>query len=516
MKRLVFIPFIVVTLFGCSGDLTIKQSTNNGNSSSSNNGSVQLPTESIIDISSGSVASDTPAPENASLYTISSHIPQTPTYDTTTVNYSLTGIYNSPNVSMKAFIENNAVNKNINNDNDTMRYIIKQQIDFNNTAKANNYKPITENDNINYKTVPANIQVGTQWKNVYVINNPATQVQTAVTATCIDISNNVYFFIDDRIDRSQIDTTRLNDIKTEFEKGYLLVHEKCGSESDIDNNGKIIFLFTPISGNVLGFFYTADKYANNLTIQSGVYSNESEIMYINANFLYKTTDFQANKRLLISTLIHEFHHMALFDFRSRQGYDAFMDYFINEGLSTLTAYYTGYADVMRDYILNFFAYEMDIPLVNNTQNLSYGYSYLFMRYFYYRFGDAGLQKLINSPYTDYRAFEAGSGMAFNDLYKDFLKMVLVTGRNVTTDARYNVDEFNHKEGTAEYEKSYISLAEMMDIFIATPPFDETFTTTNGYVAKNVPPYTFQYKKWLSMPETINLQGTYTNTFYTLF
>ena len=516
MKKIIFIPFIILSFIGCSSDLTIKQSTNNGNSSSSNNGSVQLPTESIIDISSGSVASDTPAPENASLYTISSHIPQTPTYDTNTVNYSLTGIYNSPNVSMKAFIENNAVNKNINNDNDTMRYIIKQQIDFNNTAKANNYKPITENDNINYKTVPSNIQVGTQWKNVYVINDPATQVQTAVTATCIDISNNVYFFIDDRIDRSQIDTTRLNDIKTEFEKGYLLVHEKCGSESDIDNNGKIIFLFTPISGNVLGFFYTADKYANNMTIQSGIYSNESEIMYINSSFLLKTTDFQANKRLLISTLIHEFHHMALFDVRSRQGYDAFMDYFVNEGLSTLTAYYTGYADVMRDYVLNFFAYEMDRPLVNNTQNLSYGYSYLFMRYFYYRFGDAGLQKLINSPYTDYRAIEAGSGMAFNDLYKDFLKMVLVTGRNVTTDARYNVDEFNHKEGTAEYEKSYISLAEMMDIFITTPPFDETFTTTYGYDAKNVPPYTFQYKKWLTMPETIKLQGTYTNTFYTLF
>ena len=208
--------------------------------------------------------------------------------------------------------------------------------------------------------------------------------------------------------------------------------------------------------------------------------------------------------------------MALFDVRSRQGYDAFMDYFVNEGLSTLTAYYTGYADVMRDYVLNFFAYEMDRPLVNNTQNLSYGYSYLFMRYFYYRFGDAGLQKLINSPYTDYRAIEAGSGMVFNDLYKDFLKMVLVTGRNVTTDARYNVDEFNHKEGSAEYEKSYISLAEMMDIFIATPPFDETFTTTHGYDAKNVPPYTFQYKKWLSMPENITLKGTNTTTFYTLF
>ena len=149
MKKIIFIPFIILSFIGCSGDLTIKQSTNNGNSSSSNNGSVQLPTESIIDISSGSVASDTPAPENASLYTISSHIPQTPTYDTTTVNYSLTGIYNSPNVSMKAFIENNAVNKNINNDNDTMRYIIKQQIDFNNTAKATvRYATITASTSV--------------------------------------------------------------------------------------------------------------------------------------------------------------------------------------------------------------------------------------------------------------------------------------------------------------------------------------------------------------------------------
>ena len=93
--------------------------------------------------------------------------------------------------------------------------------------------------------------------------------------------------------------------------------------------------------------------------------------------------------------------MALFDVRLRQGFEPFMDYYINEGLSTLTAYYTGYADVMRDYVLNMFASEMDVPLVNNTQNLSYGYSYLFMRYFYYMFGEAGLKKLINSPTSGY-------------------------------------------------------------------------------------------------------------------
>lgn len=513
MKKIVFISFMVLSLFGCGADLTINQATNNGESSSSNNGSTVNSSETVIDI--GTVDDNMPAYANAFLYTISSHIPQKPTYNTVAINYSLTGSYNAgSNISMKESIKNMPEN-NI-NDNDSMRHIIKKQIDFNNKAKEKNYKPILENNNINYKTVPINIQIGTKWQNVYVMNDPATPTQTNTSATCIDISNNVYFFIDDRININQIDTTRLHEIKEEFEKGYLLVHGKCGSEADIDNNSKIIFLFTPISGNVLGFFYTADKYPNNITMQEGIYSNEAEVMYINAEFLYNTTDFQANKRLLLATLIHEFHHMALFDVRLRQDYEPFMDYFINEGLSTLTSYYSGYADVMSDYVLNFFAKEMEIPLVNNTQNLSYGYSYLFMRYFYYRFGDAGLKKLINSPYTDYRAIEAGSGMAFNDLYKDFLKMVLVTGRNVTTDSRYNVDEFNHKEGTAEYEKSYISLAEMMDIFIATPPFTENFTTTYGYDAKNVPPYTFQYKKWNSRPENIILKGTNTTTFYTLF
>lgn len=492
MQKILFVLILVFILFGCGIDFTLKYNSDRGDSSS-NNSSIQIPVDDVIDISTGSVESSSPVPNNASLYTISSNIPQSPTYSANTVNYSLTGSYNSSNnVSMKQFIENSAA-KGINNDNDTMRHIIKKQIDFNNKAKEKNYKPILENNNINYKTVPNNIKIGTKWQNVYVMNDPATSTQTNTNATCIDISNNVYFFIDDRINISQIDKTRLNEIKEEFEKGYLLVHEKCGSEADIDNNGKIIFLFTPISGNILGFFYTADKYPNNITMQEGIYSNEAEVMYINAEFLYNTTDFQANKRLLLATLIHEFHHMALYDVRLRQGYEPFMDYFINEGLSTLTSYYTGYADVMRDYILYFFAYEMERPLVNNTQNLSYGYSYLFMRYFYYRFGDAGLKKLITSPYTDYRAFEAGSGMAFNDLYKDFLKMVLVTGRNVTTDSRYNVDEFNHKEGTTEYEKSYISLAEMMDIFIATPHFTENFTTTYGYDAKNVPHILFSIK-----------------------
>lgn len=466
--------------------------------------------ETVPSISDGGIIDNITLP-NLNLYTISSHIPQNPTDNLpAAVYYSLTASNNNT-LSMKKYIENTPVAIN----NDGNRNIIKQQIDFNNTVKEKNIKPIKKNNLSLYKTVPANISVNTKWNNIWVTDT-ATMQQSLTSATCIYISNNVYYFLDDRVNISDIDISRISYIEQQFEAAYQKVHEKCGQENDVDNNGKIIFLFTPIGNNVLGFFYTADKYNDTLTASSGIHSNEADVMYVESAYLMNNTDWESNKAKLTATLIHEFHHMALFDVRTNTGVEPFMDYWINEGFSTLTTYYTGYPSIMRDYVLNFFAFETDISLVNNTPNLSYGYSYLFMRYFYYRFGDEGLKKIIKSAHTGYKAIEEASNMNFNDLYKDFIKMILVTGRNVTEDARYNVPEFNYKENTQEYLSSYISLAEMLDIFIDTPPFTDTFTTYSGYEKTNAVPYTFQYKKWQTIPENILLKGTNTTTFYTLF
>ena len=497
---------------GNTGD-TDGEAGNTGGSTGDNETTEQEPedNETVPSISDGGII-DNITSTNFHLYTISSHIPQTPTDNLpAAVYYSLAASNNNTSASMKKYIENSS--ENINNDGN--RNIIKQQIDFNNTVKEKNIKPIKKNNLSLYKTVPANISVNTKWNNIW-ITDTATMQQSLTSATCIYISDNVYYFLDDRVSLADIDISRIAYIEQQFETAYQKVHEKCGQENDVDNNGKIIFLFTPIGNNVLGFFYSADKYSDTLTSPSGIHSNEADVMYVESAYLLNNTDWESNKAKLTATLIHEFHHMALFDVRTNTGVEPFMDYWINEGFSTLTAYYTGYPAIMRDYILNFFAFETDISLVNNTPNLSYGYSYLFMRYFYYRFGDEGLKKIIKSAHTGYKAVEEASNMNFNDLYKDFIKMILVTGRNVTDDARYNVPEFNYKENTQEYLSSYISLAEMLDIFIDTPPFTDIFTTYSGYEKTNAVPYTFQYKKWQTMPESIVLKGTNTTTFYTLF
>lgn len=500
---------------GGSGGDTGNTDDDTGNTGGTNDNETTEPkpedNETVPSISDGGKIDNITSP-NLNLYTISSHIPQTPTDNLpAAVYYSLTASNNNT-ASMKKYIEENS---SVTINNDANRNLIKQQIDFNKLVKEKNIKPIKRNNLSLYKTLPSNISLNTKWENIW-ITDTATMQQSLTSATCIYISNNVYYFLDDRVSISDIDISRISYIEQQFEAAYQKVHEKCGQESDVDGNGKIIFLFTPIGNNVLGFFYTADKYSDTLTSLSGIHSNEADLMYIESNYLLNSTDWESNKAKLTATLIHEFHHMALFDVRTAAGVEPFMDSWINEGFSTLTAYYTGYPSIMRDYVLNFFAFETDISLVNNTPNLSYGYSYLFMRYFYYRFGDEGLKKIIKSAYTGYKAIEEASNMNFNDLYKDFIKMILVTGRNVTEDARYNVPEFNYKENTQEYLSSYISLAEMLDIFIETPPFTDTFTTYSGYEKTNAVPYTFQYKKWQTIPENILLKGTNTTTFYTLF
>lgn len=98
------------------------------------------------------------------------------------------------------------------------------------------------------------------------------------------------------------------------------------------------------------------------------------------------------------------------------------------------------------------------------------------------------KKIIKSTHTGYKAVEETSDINFNDLYKNFIKMILATGRNLTDDVRYNMPEFNYKEDIQEYLLSCINLAEILDIFIDTLSFKDTFVTYSDYEVTNAVPY----------------------------
>ena len=193
---------------GGSGGDTGNTDDDTGNTGGTNDNETTEPkpedNETVPSISDGGKIDNITSP-NLNLYTISSHIPQTPTDNLpAAVYYSLTASNNNT-ASMKKYIENSPVAIN----NDGNRNLIKQQIDFNKLVKEKNIKPIKRNNLSLYKTLPSNISLNTKWENIW-ITDTATMQQSLTSATCIYISNNVYYFLDDRVSISDIDISRIS------------------------------------------------------------------------------------------------------------------------------------------------------------------------------------------------------------------------------------------------------------------------------------------------------------------
>ncbi len=371
-------------------------------------------------------------------------------------------------------------------------------IEFNKYIKDNNIQPIKPKQNINYKKVPDNIQKGTKWNNIYLLNDNDYDL---INATCIAVSQKAYFFLQDNL--PPLSPQQINEISTSFDKDYNTVHKYFGKENDIDNNGKIIFLIARLySDNIMGFFYPADKYED--TSIGSYHSNEADILYVNS-YYFQPEIWKSDKINVLATFIHEFQHMTFFDTRDNNNLDTEDARWLNEGLSMLAEYYGGYGSVHKNYLIEYFDKNQGITLTNENMNLDYGYSYLFTRYLVERFGTDVINKIYLSKYTGKKALEDACKIEFNLLFSDFVKMVLYTGRNITTDKRYNVEAFNFPSGTDGYKQNGFNLSEVIDTVFSKNIDNNKFVTDTGYTSK-LSSYSFMLTKWKAAVNRLNLQS----------
>ena len=98
-----------------------------------------------------------------------------------------------------------------------------------------------------------------------------------------------------------------------------------------------------------------------------------------------------------------------------------------------------------------------------------------------------------------------TGMDFDELFTDFVTMVLVTGRGITTDKKYNIDEFNGIEGSEIYNRNGFNLAQLIDEVYSYNAANPLFITNTGNT-KELSLYGFHITKWSSQPQTLTLQG----------
>ena len=198
--------------------------------------------------------------------------------------------------------------------------------------------------------------------------------------------------------------------------------------------------------------------------------------------------------------------MVLFDSRSRLGLNPDVNVWLNEGLSMLSEYYGGYAAPHYRYIGGYFEVNQGISLITDSSSQDYGLSYLFVRYLQIRFGDDIIKKLYASQYSGIKAVEEAVNMDFNELF-DFTKMILVTGRNVTTDTRYNIEEFNYPEGSEGYNRNGFNLAALIDEVYSLYSRNNYFITSTGYNNKSLEMYGFTITKWNGNIDNITLSSS---------
>ncbi len=365
----------------------------------------------------------------------------------------------------------------------------------------NNIRPINEAGNISKKTMPVDIQAGTKWDNVYVLDVETGTFNT-IDATCIAVSQYAYFFLRDGL--TPPSDEQIREITNAFDKDYEIIHKYYGKEEDTDGNGKVSFLIADFSPNIMGFFYSADKFKQQ-DLPDEEKSNEADVLYVNHHYFEKSR-WDINKTDVLATFIHEFQHMTLFDSRSRLNLNSYVSAWINEGLSMLAEYYGGYTSPHYRYIGAYFDSEQGISLITDDSSQNYGLSYLFARYLQIRFGDSFIQTIYTSPDNGIKIIEAATGLDFNTLFLDFVKMILVTGRGVTDDPVYNIEEFNYPAGTDGYTRNGFNLASIIDEVYNSGNADNTFITSAGYGDKQLGMYGFFITKWKGVFDTIELTG----------
>ena len=370
-------------------------------------------------------------------------------------------------------------------------------------AYDNNIKPIDKNSTILKRTMPQTVEIGTKWENIYLLDpNSSTPRFQTINATCIAVSENAYFFLQDNLDN--LTDEQITAITTAFDKDYEIMHQYYGEETDTDGNGKVSFLIANFSQGLFGFFTSVDKYAPQ-DIPAMYKTNEADVLYV--NYYYFKNDWEKYQTDLKATFIHEFQHMVLFDVRNRLNLNSNLDTWLNEGLSMLSEYYGGYAAPHYRYVGGFFELNQGISLITDDSSQDYGLSYLFVRYLQIRFGDDIIKKLYASQYSGIKAVEEAVNMDFNELFLDFTKMILLTGRNVTTDTRYNIEEFNYPEGSEGYNRNGFNLASLIDEVYSQYGENPNFITSIGYNNKSLGMYGFALTKWAGNIDNITLSSS---------
>ncbi len=227
-------------------------------------------------------------------------------------------------------------------------------------------------------------QVGEQAR--FWVTDQDTLQSIQITATLRYVTPHVYFWVDNLASYNDNDVHKLGD--TFENKIYPTDREYFGSEwtPGIDGDVHIYIVYAHGLGTSVGGYFSSDDEFSPLVRP---YSNSHEMFLINSTENL-TSDYT------FGTLAHEFQHMIDWNLHRNQST------WMSEGSAELAAFLNGYSIGSFDHL---FIANPDLQLDNwpndpsdpTADEVNYGAGFLFMDYFFNRFGKQALQTLIKEP-----------------------------------------------------------------------------------------------------------------------
>jgi hypothetical protein len=235
-----------------------------------------------------------------------------------------------------------------------------------------------------------------------------------------------------------------------------------GTESDVDGNGKVIILVTPVvnrltppssSGFIAGFFLSIDLYAPG---QGGVLAgttNHAEIFYLLAadpsatwGNKHETADVADEN---IRTTAHEYEHLISFSHRLFQQGSTFQITWLEEGMAHMAEDLLGWNQSNVNRANLYLADPGGMTLEHNWAPLEQrGGIYLFLRYLGDRFGTAIYKSILQSRCVGRPCIEAITGEDFYQTVADFLATLYLSGKGINATNKYNYQSIDLNNFTA--------------------------------------------------------------------
>ncbi len=280
---------------------------------------------------------------------------------------------------------------------------------------------------------------------------------TLVTADLKYEGTHTLLYVDQNTHFSCIDDSEAEALGVKFEQDiYPKNTSTFGSESDINHDGKVVILLTPIvneltppggasTGYIAGFFMPGDLLPT--YVPTGA-SNAMEIYYSmvpDPNGIYGNIyDKERALEVIRGVIAHEFQHMIMFNYRVLifgNGYNGtyMAELWVDEGLAHIAEDVNNHdeSNIRRaDLFLND---PGNVTLIHGGDDLEgRGASFLFFRYLGDRFGEGIFRDIVQTKKTGTDNISYVTGIDFKELFADWAATMYFESRGGTpVDPKYS-------------------------------------------------------------------------------